>query len=155
MSRIHLLLALTLALTLAAIPAALHAQGHGMHSFSETSYPPPNTTPNPPLLPDFTPSPRFPITVRLQQESLSYHWTTGSFIAHGQAHIFNPTGEDAAYSYNCGVTFDTAGPNEFYARFRDHNRKLQIVLRDPDTDRTHTCTLRLTPHNTQQAAVHP
>jgi hypothetical protein len=117
---------------------SLHAQSQIDEFASQDQFPIDYLSPRP-WISDMTPNPRFPITVRL---SLDYgHYTGISWIGRGSGHVFNPRGEDIDFHYRCGATFPSGVPIEFYGRWVQPYRKLDILLRNPVTGRTRTCRI--------------
>jgi hypothetical protein len=110
--------------------------GSGFMSI-ETSRAPYNS-PASPWLPDWQPNPRFPLTVSLRLETRLYDGS--NFIGAGSGHLFDQ-GANLDFRYRCDLTFPVGPAIEFQARWVTPNRKLEIRLRDPHSDRTRTCRL--------------
>ena len=99
----------------------------------------PQRTADEPWIADLTPNRRYPITVRLNPEGLGYDGV--SYTGEGTGHVFNPRGEDIAFHYSCGVSFEAS---EFYARSNKTGTKFTIHLRKPGTNHTTACTIHTT-----------
>jgi hypothetical protein len=124
-----------------AVALSAHAQINGSDEFAwQDQYAPDYANPQP-WVSDMDPNPRFPITVQLSQESRRY--TGISWIGHGEGHVFNPKGENIEFHYRCGVTMASGVPIEFYGRWVQPYRKLDILLRNPVSGRTRTCRISM------------
>jgi hypothetical protein len=89
------------------------------------------------------PNPRFPITVLLTLNSNSYNGV--QYSGQGNAHVFNPHGENLFFHYRCELTFEPYRPAEFQARWITPQRKLEILLLKPGTSHTRRCRITTTP----------
>jgi hypothetical protein len=126
-----------------AAATSLHAQRFPNDSFAWQDMSPPNYRPEPPWLAAKDATPRYPITVRLE---LDYNRYNGDgFSGGGEAHIFNPHGEDLQFKYRCGLTFPSHQPVEFYGRWVVPGRKLEILLQKPYTNRVRPCRISVSP----------
>jgi hypothetical protein len=101
--------------------------------------------------PDLTQSTRFPILLQANQNYVAYNDLTSTYTGTGRAHIFNPVGEDILFRYDCGITFERGQPVELRGRWLAP-AKMQIVLRQPGTQRTQTCKLQILAVNKPPAA---
>jgi hypothetical protein len=118
-----------------------HAQIGGRSEFAWQDQNAPDYLDPRPWVSAMQPNPRFPITVQLSQESRRY--TGISWIGYGEGHIFNPRGENIEFHYRCGVTIPSGVPIEFYGRWVQPYRKLDILLRNPVSGRTRTCRISM------------
>jgi len=84
-------------------------------------------------------NPMYLLTVRLHVEQFRYGLTAA--VGQGEAHLFNPHGEDLRFRYRCDRVFPTGSPAEFEARWVKPGRQLEILLRQVGTDHTGTCRL--------------
>jgi hypothetical protein len=101
----------------------------------------PSYRPEPPWVAAKNITPRYPITVRLE---IDYsHYNGYSYTGGGEAHAFNPHGEDFQFKYRCGITFRSHQPVEFYGRWINPH-KLEILLRRPYSNSTRTCRVSTT-----------
>jgi len=139
---------------LAAVIPALHAQGYQQRNefVSQDAFIATYTDPSHPSvwIAERTPSPKFPVLVRLQKTSNSWPGPDASYSGKGLAHLYAPVGQTVSFSYDCHVVVALYGPTEFHARWVKNGSRLQILLSKPGTDQTKTCDIK-TSQPVQQA----
>lgn len=117
-----------------AVPLSLQAQ----YGAFRLDSPPNLLVPDRPWVPASLDNPRYPVRVRLLFQNS--HFTGYGFKGTVDGRILSPQGNAVSFRYNCGRTFSTQNSPTYPARWLKPN-KLQILMGDPDSDRTQKCTL--------------
>ena len=74
------------------------------------------------------------------------HPNSYGFVGRGNAIVAGPQQVTFPFHYYCGRTFHGGDAIAYPARWLKGNRKLQILIGDPDSDRTQKCTLSANRH---------